>query len=66
MMSYKDMTFCTDAEYCANHNDCPRYLSPKDIEEGLKWWGDGDFPISYSSFKDTCKEYVPLIRAAIP
>lgn len=56
MIGYRDMTFCV-AE-CENHS-CHRQITDEVKENGAKWWGGKDFPISVSNFAENCDEYIP-------
>ena len=55
MLSYKDMTYCSDAAQC-NNKDCPRRLIDEDIQAAKKigLW------IAQSSFKPFCTFYEPV------
>lgn len=53
-MCYKDMTFCTFYEDCANATDCHRPLTPEVREAAAKWWGDDDYPIARFMEKPRC------------
>ena len=55
MLSYKDMTYCIDADHCNNKN-CHRRLIEEDIQEAQKigLW------IAHSSFMLSCKVYEPV------
>lgn len=57
MIHYRDMTFCMDADKCANHESCRRWFSPHQSEMAKKWWGSDDYPVAFSPFKETCGEF---------
>lgn len=57
MISYRGMTFCTDAEQCANRETCSRWFSPDEQEKARKWWKGDDAPVSEASFKETCDKW---------
>lgn len=45
-MTYKDMTFCTFYENCANSKGCHRKLTPTVRAQAELWWGGPGAPIS--------------------
>lgn len=57
MICYRDMSFCSDAEACANKEGCDRWFSHEHEEKAKKWWGNDDAPVAVQSFKDTCSSY---------
>ena len=57
MICYRDMTFCSDAEQCANREDCPRWFSPPEKAKADKWWGAQGAPVAFGSFKDNCNRW---------
>lgn len=59
MMSYRDMTFCSDAEQCYNHDVCRYWFSPKEKEKAIQWWGTDNPPVAFSSLKDSCGVFEP-------
>ena len=62
MMCYRDMTFCSGA--CQN-NHCPRLWSDELQKRADEWWKgmDGDAPVAFSDFTDTCPDYIPTEKA---
>ena len=56
MMCYRDMTFCSRAEECANHEVCPLWFSPEERAKAEKWWGNDDPLVAFSDFVD-CHNY---------
>ena len=59
MIGYKDMTFCSDATDCHNHDVCHRWFSPLEQKKAKEWWGGDGYPVAFSSFKGTCGTYEP-------
>lgn len=57
MICYRDMTFCMDAEHCANKETCHRWFSDEHRERAVKWWGGDDYPLAMSHFKDSCNKW---------
>lgn len=57
MMCYRDMSFCSDADECANKVGCSRWFSPEQFDKAAKWWGGEDAPVAFSSFKSTCNKW---------
>lgn len=57
MMCYKDMTFCMDAEHCANKTNCYRYFSPEEEQKANAWMENP--PVAFSNYADECPKYVP-------
>ena len=55
MLSYKDMTYCSDVVRCNNKN-CHRRLIEEDIQEAKKL----GLCISQTSFAISCKVYEPV------
>ena len=55
MLSYKDMTYCIDANQC-NNKDCHRRLIDEDIQAAKKI----GLCIAQSSFKPFCPSYEPV------
>lgn len=54
MICYKDKTWCSESYHCTN-TECDRFLSNKEIDKAIEWWGGLDFPISYKYFRtDDC------------
>ncbi len=55
-MSYKDKTFCSNADNCAKRKTCHRWFSPEEAEKALKWWGKvggwGTVSISMAPFTE--------------
>ncbi len=59
MICYRDMTFCTFYETCADAEGCSRALTPEVIKAAEAWWdGDGGLPIATFMSKPRC--YVEL------
>lgn len=56
-MCFKDTTFCSSSEQCANH-ECGRRFTIQDKADAVRWWGSDEAPIAWSSFKDTCGKFV--------
>jgi hypothetical protein len=64
MFCYKDMTFCTFYEDCANAQICHRTLTPKVSAEAKGWWGDaGEPPIAVFLEKPSC--HMPILPDAL-
>ena len=62
MMSFKDMTFCSNSKACGN-TKCDRRFSEQDSIEADAWWGDeagGGPPIAMSNFQTHSCGFVPL------
>lgn len=53
-MTYKDMTFCTFYENCANAGPCRRKLTPIVREQAELWWGGSNPPIVHYLRKPGC------------
>ena len=60
MICYNDMTFCMNAEFCANKETCHRWFSHEHMERATKWWGGDDYPLAMSPFKETCDKWEPV------
>ena len=59
MICFRDMTFCASSEQCGN-TDCQRKFTDKDKQDAKAWWGSDDFPVAWSSFKDSCGKHIPI------
>ena len=46
-MCYKDQTFC--ASNVEKHT-CGREFTKEDAKNAEKWWGNKDYPVSFSNF----------------
>jgi len=51
MLCYKDKTFCSETK-CKNQT-CTVRFTEKDRELGTKWWGDANFPLATSDYRDS-------------
>ena len=58
MISFRDMTFCSDAIECANHTTCSRWFGPLQEAACDKWWGKPGGPVMFGSFKDDCVKFI--------
>jgi len=56
MMCYRDMTFCSRAEECSNHEVCPLWFSPEERVKAERWWKGEDVPVAFSNFEH-CEDY---------
>lgn len=55
MICFRDMSFCADAEECANAQGCHRYFNAEQQSAAKRWWGGDDAPVAFMSFKETCE-----------
>lgn len=53
-MTYKDMTFCTFYENCANSSSCMRKLTPAVRQSAEIWWGGPNALIIHFLKKPGC------------
>ena len=60
MMCYRDMTFCSNTEECANTEGCHRAFT-KDVETSANNWAEAiglDYtPVAMSEFKNSCIKF---------
>jgi hypothetical protein len=59
MISYKDKIWCSDAVYCKN-NDCELRLTDEEHNLAVKWWKNQNYPAIFSSFRDTCEQFIEI------
>lgn len=57
MLCFRDKTYCSDAERCANKDGCDRYFSQDENDAAIKWWGSEKYPVAFSSFAETCDKF---------
>jgi hypothetical protein len=55
MITFKDRTFCDDADKCLNRSNCYRYFNEVLKQQAHKWMNNP--PVSFASFKYTCERY---------
>jgi hypothetical protein len=55
MIHFRDKTLC-EFKKCAKFETCPRALTDDLIEQGRKWWGSDDFPVSIYISEPECYE----------
>ena len=60
MICYRDTTFCSDAEQCANKETCSRWLNKEERAKAIKWWSSEDVPVMFQSFKSTCDDFAEV------
>ena len=58
MFSYRDMSFCKEADQCKNKDTCYRYFSPEEAQKAHAWMNKP--PVSFSSFAEYCDKYEPI------
>ena len=56
MICYRDTTFCTYYQTCANQEDCNRKLTPEVKEAAIKWWGSDQAPVAMFADYPYCFE----------
>ena len=71
MISYRDMSFCDDADSCPVREGCPRYFSEAEKEKAVKWWGDEGVPVAFMPMAHKCERLISttptrLAAAEIP
>lgn len=57
MICFRDMTFCSRWEHCADSKNCPRSYTPEVQAAAKAWWGKDGVPIAFSTFT-SC--FVPM------
>lgn len=57
MICFRDMTFCSDTDQCANKDKCQRYFSITQQDAAKRWWGKDGAPVAFGSFKIMCKDF---------
>lgn len=60
MISYKDRAWCSRYLFCECINvNCERAFTRQDKDKAIEWWGDENFPLSFSDlYTDKCN-YMP-------